>query len=181
MEAEQHTSEKPTDPKRNQKGNKNMHRNKWKWKTDNPKPMGFSKSSAKRKVHRIQAYLKKKERNQINYLTLQLKNGEGNGTPLQYSCLKIPWTEEPGGLQSTGLQSVGHNWATSLLHFTSLVSWGKLILLWTFPLVLLLLNPIGFGLSCFHVHLFLCIFWFLFLFLLWFVGYSAECCSASIC
>ena len=28
-----------------------MHRNKWKWKHDNPKPMGFSKSSAKRKVH----------------------------------------------------------------------------------------------------------------------------------
>ena len=30
--------------------------------------------------------------------------GEGNGNPLQYSCLEIPWTEEPGGLQSTGLQ-----------------------------------------------------------------------------
>ena len=26
---------------------------------------------------------------------------------------RIPWTEEPGGLQSTGLQRVGHNWATS--------------------------------------------------------------------
>ena len=24
--------------------------------------------------------------------------GEGNGNPLQYSCLDIPWTEEPGGL-----------------------------------------------------------------------------------
>ena len=23
--------------------------------------------------------------------------GEGNGNPLQYSCLKIPWMEEPGG------------------------------------------------------------------------------------
>ena len=29
-----------------------MHRNKWEWKHDNPKPMGFSKSSAKGKVHR---------------------------------------------------------------------------------------------------------------------------------
>ena len=28
-----------------------MHRNKWKWKHNNPKPMGFSKSSAKREVH----------------------------------------------------------------------------------------------------------------------------------
>ena len=26
---------------------------------------------------------------------------------------KIPWTEEPGGLQSMGLQRVGHNWATN--------------------------------------------------------------------
>ena len=25
---------------------------------------------------------------------------------------RIPWTEEPGGLQSIGSQSVGHNWAT---------------------------------------------------------------------
>jgi len=29
---------------------------------------------------------------------------------------KIPWTEEPSGLQSMGLQRVGHDWATSL-HF----------------------------------------------------------------
>ena len=27
-------------------------------------------------------------------------DGEGNGTPLQYSAWKIPWTEEPGRLQS---------------------------------------------------------------------------------
>ena len=33
--------------------------------------------------------------------------GEGNGNPLQYSCLeKIPWTEEPGGLQSMGSQEL---------------------------------------------------------------------------
>ena len=30
--------------------------------------------------------------------------GEGNGNPLQYSCLENPWTEEPGGLQSMGSQ-----------------------------------------------------------------------------
>ena len=31
--------------------------------------------------------------------------GEGNSHPLQYSFPeKIPWTEEPGGLQSMGLQ-----------------------------------------------------------------------------
>ena len=27
---------------------------------------------------------------------------------------EIPWTEEPGRLQSTGSQRVGHNWATEL-------------------------------------------------------------------
>ena len=27
---------------------------------------------------------------------------------------KIPWIEEPGGLQSIGLQRVGHDWGTSL-------------------------------------------------------------------
>ena len=35
--------------------------------------------------------------------------GEGNGNPLQYSWLRILWTEEPGGLQSMGSQRVGHN------------------------------------------------------------------------
>ena len=27
-------------------------------------------------------------------------SGEGNGNLLKYSCRKIPWTEEPSGLQS---------------------------------------------------------------------------------
>ena len=31
--------------------------------------------------------------------------GEGNGNPLQYSCLGNQWTEEPGGLQFIGSQS----------------------------------------------------------------------------
>ena len=31
---------------------------------------------------------------------------------------KIPWTEEPGRLQSMGLLRVGHDWATSLSLFT---------------------------------------------------------------
>ena len=35
--------------------------------------------------------------------------GGGNGNALQCSCLEIPWTEKPGGLQSMGLQRVGHD------------------------------------------------------------------------
>ena len=31
---------------------------------------------------------------------------------------KIPWMEEPGGLQSMGLLRVGHDWMTSLSLFT---------------------------------------------------------------
>ena len=34
--------------------------------------------------------------------------GEGNGNPLLYSCWEIPWTEEPGGLQSTGSDTIKH-------------------------------------------------------------------------
>ena len=36
-----------------------------------------------------------------------------------YSCIlawRIPWTEEPGGLQSMGPQKVGHNCATESTH-----------------------------------------------------------------
>ena len=32
----------------------------------------------------------------------------GNGNPLQYSCLESSWTEDPGGLLSTGSQKFGH-------------------------------------------------------------------------
>ena len=38
--------------------------------------------------------------------------GEGNGNPLQYSCLEMPWTEEPGRLESKGVQRVGHDLVT---------------------------------------------------------------------
>ena len=37
---------------------------------------------------------------------------------------KIPWTEEPGRLQSMGLLGVGHNWTTSLSLFT-FVHWRR--------------------------------------------------------
>ena len=37
---------------------------------------------------------------------------EGNGDLFQYSCLGIPWTEEPGRLQSTGSQRVRHDIVT---------------------------------------------------------------------
>ena len=35
--------------------------------------------------------------------------GEGNGNPLQYSCLGNSMDRGPGGLQSMGSQRIGHN------------------------------------------------------------------------
>ena len=60
---------------------------------------------------------------------------EGNGNPLQYSCLENPMREEPGRLHSMGLQRVGHDWATSLSLFTFIFSryfWFLHICSWHF-------------------------------------------------
>ena len=70
-------------------------------------------------------YISKKEITAMNfhYLSLHITrshNGEGNGTPLQYSCLENPMDGEPGRLQSMGPWRVGHDWATSLSLFTSM-------------------------------------------------------------
>ena len=41
---------------------------------------------------------------------------KGMATHSSTLAWKIPWTEEPGGLQSMGLQRVRHNWATHTHH-----------------------------------------------------------------
>ena len=51
----------------------------------------------------------------VQFLSQERSPGEGNGNPLQYSCLENPWTEEPGGLQSMGLQTVGNDWVINIL------------------------------------------------------------------
>ena len=52
-----------------------MHKNEWKWKHNNPKPMGFSKSSSKGKVHRTGS-LPQETREKPNNLILYLKQLE---------------------------------------------------------------------------------------------------------
>ena len=42
--------------------------------------------------------------------------GGGNGNPLPILAWAVQWTEEPGGLQSMGLQRIGHEWATEHTH-----------------------------------------------------------------
>ena len=38
--------------------------------------------------------------------------GGGHGSPLQYSCLESPMTEEPGGLESTACKELDMTEAT---------------------------------------------------------------------
>ena len=64
--------------------------------------------------------------------------GEGNGTPLQSSCLENPWMEEPGGLQSMGSLRVRHGWATSLslfsfMHWRREMATHSSVLAWRIP------------------------------------------------
>ena len=46
---------------------------------------------------------------------------------------KIPWTEEPGRLQSMGLKRVGHDWVTSLHSVYKLNKQGENIQPWCTP------------------------------------------------
>ena len=39
---------------------------------------------------------------------------KGMATHSSILSWRIPWTEDPGGLQSTELQKVGHDWVTTL-------------------------------------------------------------------
>ena len=53
-----------------------MHRNKWKWKHNNPKPVGHYKSSVKRKVHSYTGIPQEIRKSEINNLILHLKQLE---------------------------------------------------------------------------------------------------------
>ena len=58
--------------------------------------------------------------------------GEGNGNPLQCSCLENPRDGEPGGLPSMGSHRVGHDWsdlaaaaAENQRLFSRMRKWGR--------------------------------------------------------
>ena len=53
----------------------------------------------------IQSEVSQKEKNKYCILTLEKAMAPHSNT----LAWKIPWTEEPGGLQSTGSQRVGHD------------------------------------------------------------------------
>ena len=51
--------------------------------------------------------------------------GEGKAPHSSILAWRIPWTEEPGGLQSLGSLRVRHDWASSLSLFTSCIGEGN--------------------------------------------------------
>ena len=55
---------------------------------------------------------------------------------------RIPWIEEPGGLQFMGSQRIGHNWVTNTrTHTHTHISWNMLFLLgWHICLCIIVLN-----------------------------------------
>ena len=53
--------------------------------------------------------LRVRQTEQLNFHFLLSCIGEGNGNPLQCSCLRILGTGEPGGLPSMGSHRVGHD------------------------------------------------------------------------
>ena len=59
---------------------------------------------------------------------------ERNGYPLSILARIIPWTEEPGRLQSMVLQRVERDWVTNTFTFICCVRWAAK---WSFPLLIL--------------------------------------------
>ena len=60
-------------------------------------------------------YIKEKKNYSDSHPTTLEKEMATHSSPLAW---RIPWTEEPGGLQSMGSWRVGNDWATSLSLFT---------------------------------------------------------------
>ena len=71
---------------------------------------------------------------------------EGMATHSRILVWRIPWTEEPGGLQATGLQRIRHDWVTNtrISIRTRKSSLDSLLLLWC---------------NCPATHSALCVYW----------------------
>ena len=51
---------------------------------------------------------------QVQFLGQEDPLEKGMATHPSTLAWKIPWTEEPGGLQSMGSQSIEHDWTTNI-------------------------------------------------------------------
>ena len=74
----------------------------------------------------------------VDWDIYEIPTAKGNGTPLQYSCLENPWTEEPGGLQVHGVPK-SQTWLsdfTFTFHFHALekaMATHSSVLAWRIP------------------------------------------------
>ena len=82
--------------------------------------------------------------------------GEGNGNHSHILAWEIPWTKVPGGLQSKGLQRVGHDLVTKKYSILLHVVYTKHLL---YPFI------------CLWVLGFFSMSWVLYIVLLWILGY----------
>ena len=62
--------------------------------------------------------MQKTQETQVQSFSQEYPPEEGTATPSSILACKIPWTEEPGGLQSMESQRVEHNWATKNVNIT---------------------------------------------------------------
>ena len=70
------------------------------------KYMGFPSGSVVKNLPAMQ----EPQETQVQSLGQEDPLEEGTATHSSILAWKIPWTEKPGGLQSTGSQRVGHDW-----------------------------------------------------------------------
>ena len=70
---------------------------------------------------------------QVRSLDLEDPLEKGMATHSSILAWRIPWTEEPGGLQSRGLQRVRHDWATNIFTLLTKVCIVKALV---FPVVM---------------------------------------------
>ena len=62
----------------------------------------------------------------------------GSATHSSILAWRIPWTEEPGRLQSMELQRDGHDWATNIFTFTQYKSWIYFLKRFVFSILLII-------------------------------------------
>ena len=62
----------------------------------------------------------------VRYLGCDDPIEKGMATNSGIFAWRVPWTKEPGELQSMGLQRVRHNWATNTLTFSNFCIWTYL-------------------------------------------------------
>ena len=74
--------------------------------------MGFPRCSAVKNPLAMQ----EPQQTQVWSLGWEDPPGGGHGNPLHILAWRMLWTEEPGRLQSVGLQRVGHDWVTQHTH-----------------------------------------------------------------